>query len=92
MLAYRKYIRGVVDSQNGIPFFSPLVVRRRTPVLMLLHHVHTDQFGLYFPPLVARAGAWLERTGLGAGLPGPDHRGGVALQPEGRPAPPGTEG
>ena len=65
MLCYRKYIRGVIDSQNGIPFFSPLVVRRRTPVLMLLHHVHTDQFGLYFPPLVAKVGAWLERRGSG---------------------------
>ena len=65
MLAYRKYIRGVIDSQNGIPFFSPLVVRRKTPVLMLLHHVHTDQFSLYFPPLVAKAGAWLERRGSG---------------------------
>ncbi len=65
MLAYRKYIRGVIDSQNGIPFFTPLVVRPRIPVLMLLHHVHTDQFGLYFPPLVAKAGAWLERRGSG---------------------------
>ena len=65
MLAYRKYIRGVIDSQNGIPFFSPLVVRRKTPVLMLLHHVHTDQFALYFPPIVAKAGAWLERRGSG---------------------------
>ncbi len=26
MLLYRKYIRGVIDSQNGIPFFTPLVV------------------------------------------------------------------
>ena len=24
-------IRGVIDSQNGIPFFTPLVVRREDP-------------------------------------------------------------
>ncbi|MGH9078935.1 MAG: glycosyltransferase family 4 protein [Acidimicrobiales bacterium] len=65
LLTHRKYIRGVIDSQNGIPFFSPLAVRRKTPVLMLLHHVHTDQFAMYFHPLVARAGAWLERRGSG---------------------------
>jgi glycosyltransferase involved in cell wall biosynthesis len=63
MLMYRKYIRGVIDSQNGIPFFTPLVVKRRTPVLMLLHHVHQDQFPLYFPPLVSKIGQWLERFG-----------------------------
>ena len=32
---------------------------------MLLHHVHTDQFALYFPLLAAKAGAWLERRGSG---------------------------
>ena len=65
MLLYRKYIRGVIDSQNGIPFFTPLVVQRRTPVLMLLHHVHQDQFHLYFPPAVAKLGQWVERFGAG---------------------------
>jgi glycosyltransferase involved in cell wall biosynthesis len=65
MLLYRKYIRGVVDSQNGIPFFTPLVVKRKTPVLMLLHHVHQDQFHLYFPPAVAKLGQWAERFGSG---------------------------
>ncbi len=65
LLWHRKYVRGVIDSQNGIPFFTPLAVRRKTPVLMLLHHVHTDQFPLYFSPLVAKVGQWLERTGAG---------------------------
>ncbi len=62
---HRKYVRGVLDSQNGIPFFTPLVVRRRTPVLMLLHHVHHDQFLLYFSPAMAKVGQWLERRGAG---------------------------
>ena len=60
---HRNQIDGVIDSQNGIPFFSPLVLKRRTPVLMLLHHIHQEQFGLYFSPTMARVGRWLERYG-----------------------------
>ena len=60
---HRNQIDGVIDSQNGIPFFSPLVVKRRTPVLMLLHHIHQEQFALYFSPNMARVGRWLERYG-----------------------------
>ena len=47
LLLHRKQIVGVIDSQNGIPFFSPLAVRPKTPVLMLLHHIHQEQFALY---------------------------------------------
>jgi glycosyltransferase involved in cell wall biosynthesis len=60
---HRNVLEGVVDSQNGIPFFTPLVVRRNTPVVLLLHHVHQQQFSRYFPPLVAGIGRWLESTG-----------------------------
>ncbi len=63
LLARRRKIAGVIDSQNGIPFFTPLVTRRRTPVVMLLHHVHQDQFDLYFSPIMSRIGKWLEKTG-----------------------------
>ncbi|HTW07998.1 MAG TPA: glycosyltransferase family 4 protein, partial [Acidimicrobiales bacterium] len=59
----RHRVRAVVDSQNGIPFFSPLVVGRRTPVALLVHHVHQDQFGTYFNAPVAAVGRWLERVG-----------------------------
>lgn len=59
---YRRRIAAVIDSQNGIPFFSPLVIPRTTPVLMLLHHVHQDQFTSYFSPPVARLGRFLEST------------------------------
>jgi len=62
LLRHRNRIDGVIDSQNGIPFFSPLVVGRRVPVVLLMHHVHQDQFALYFGPLVARVGRWLEST------------------------------
>jgi hypothetical protein len=49
----------VVDVQNGVPFLSPLV-RRRTPVVNLVHHVHREQWGVVFGPTVARAGWFLE--------------------------------
>ncbi|NAZ77809.1 glycosyltransferase, partial [Kineococcus sp. T13] len=59
---HRRRVEAVVDSQNGIPFFSPLVLPRSTPVLMLLHHVHQDQFAKYFPAPVAALGRFLEST------------------------------
>lgn len=48
----------VVDVQNGIPFFAPLV--RRTPVINLTHHVHREQWQIIYPGLVGRFGWWLE--------------------------------
>jgi glycosyltransferase involved in cell wall biosynthesis len=60
---HRRSIRAVIDSQNGIPFFTPLVVSKRTPVLLLLHHVHQQLFPRYFAPLAARVGQWLESSG-----------------------------
>ncbi|MEX5634451.1 glycosyltransferase family 4 protein [Parafrankia sp. FMc2] len=53
----------VVDCQNGIPFFSPLVLPARVPVVQVLHHVHQKQFPLYFPSPVARVGQLLEAPG-----------------------------
>jgi glycosyltransferase involved in cell wall biosynthesis len=60
---HRRSIDGVVDSENGIPYFSPLAVGRSTPVILLVHHVHQDQFSLYFPPVLRSVARWLERTG-----------------------------
>ena len=56
----RRDIDAVIDCQNGIPFFSPLVVRRQTPVVQLIHHVHQRQFGLFFGPAAAAVGRQLE--------------------------------
>ena len=53
----------MVDSQNGIPFFTPLSVTKNTPVVLLLHHIHQDQFAKYLPGPAAALGRWLERTG-----------------------------
>jgi len=51
----------VFDAENGIPSFAPLVLRRRTPVVLVMHHVHLDQFGVHFPELAAVVGRLLER-------------------------------
>lgn len=60
-LAYLRRFRDVdvvVDVENGIPFFAPLW--RRGPVVCLVHHVHSEQWRMYFPPVVARVGYLLE--------------------------------
>jgi glycosyltransferase involved in cell wall biosynthesis len=58
-------IDGVIDSQNGIPFFAPLVVRRRFPVVLLIHHVHQRQFDAYFSWPMRSIGRWLEKSATG---------------------------
>jgi len=60
-LAVRRWsIDAVVDCQNGIPFFSPAVLPRRTQIVCIVHHVHDAQFGVYFRPAAAAIGRWLE--------------------------------
>ncbi|WP_375489753.1 glycosyltransferase family 4 protein [uncultured Jatrophihabitans sp.] len=49
----------VVDVQNGLPFFSPLV-RRRRPVVNLLHHVHREQWQMIYPGAGGRLGWHIE--------------------------------
>jgi glycosyltransferase involved in cell wall biosynthesis len=60
---HRTDIDGVIDSQNGIPFFSPLAVARRVPVVLLIHHVHQQQFRRYFRWPMSTLGRWLEKNG-----------------------------
>jgi glycosyltransferase involved in cell wall biosynthesis len=49
VIKFRSRFDVVVDSENGIPFFTPLFTR--LPVFLLIHHVHQELFrsGLYFP-------------------------------------------
>jgi glycosyltransferase involved in cell wall biosynthesis len=49
----------VVDVQNGLPFFSRLVTR--APVIVLVHHVHREQWPVVYSGAVARVGWWIER-------------------------------
>jgi glycosyltransferase involved in cell wall biosynthesis len=61
LLLRRRRLDAVLDADCGIPVFSPLVLsRRRTAIILLVHHVHLDQFTTYFPPLLARLGQVLE--------------------------------
>jgi glycosyltransferase involved in cell wall biosynthesis len=48
----------VVDVQNGLPFFTRLVTRR--PVVVLVHHVHHEQWPVVYPGLPGRIGWFLE--------------------------------
>jgi glycosyltransferase involved in cell wall biosynthesis len=48
----------VVDVQNGIPFASTLVPG--TPVVVLVHHVHREQWPVVYGPLRSRIGWFLE--------------------------------
>jgi glycosyltransferase involved in cell wall biosynthesis len=51
----------VVDVQNGMPFFSRLVAR--CPVLVLVHHVHREQWRAVLGPVLGRVG-WLVESRL----------------------------
>jgi len=62
-LAYLLTARGrrtdvVVDVQNGLPFFSPLV--RRRGLIVLVHHVHREQWQIIYPGWRGHLGWWLE--------------------------------
>jgi glycosyltransferase involved in cell wall biosynthesis len=48
----------VVDVQNGLPFFSRTVSRK--PVIVLVHHVHREQWPVVYPGLTGRVGWWIE--------------------------------
>ncbi|MEI4270959.1 glycosyltransferase [Klenkia sp. LSe6-5] len=60
LLVHRRSTGAVLDSQNGIPFFSPLVVNRSVPVVLLVHQVHQDVFGAALPAPVAALARWAE--------------------------------
>jgi len=49
----------VVDVQNGLPFFTRLVTR--APVVVLVHHVHREQWPVVYPGLTGKVGWWIER-------------------------------
>lgn len=48
----------VVDVQNGLPFFTPLVFRG--PIVVLVHHVHREQWPVVYPGVTGRIGWWIE--------------------------------
>ncbi len=48
----------VVDTQNGVPFFSRLATR--APVVVLVHHIHREMWPVVYGPRAARLGWWIE--------------------------------
>lgn len=64
LLARRWRVDAVIDPSCGLPTFAPLFLRRRTPVLLVMHHVHQQQFSTHFPAPVAALGRWLERVAM----------------------------
>ncbi|RYP84976.1 glycosyltransferase family 1 protein [Nocardioides guangzhouensis] len=60
MLLTRRFGRvdAVVDVQNGLPFFTRLVTRK--PVVVLVHHVHREQWPVVYPGITGRVGWWIE--------------------------------
>jgi glycosyltransferase involved in cell wall biosynthesis len=49
----------VVETQNGIPYLAALWAPR-TPHLVLVHHVHREQWPVVFGPVLARVGWFIE--------------------------------
>jgi glycosyltransferase involved in cell wall biosynthesis len=48
----------VVDVQNGLPFFTRAATR--VPVVVLVHHVHREQWPVVYPGLVGKVGWSIE--------------------------------
>jgi glycosyltransferase involved in cell wall biosynthesis len=45
LLKFRGHYDLIIDSENGIPFFTPLYVR--VPKFLLIHHIHQNYFHRY---------------------------------------------
>lgn len=59
---WRREYQLAFDCMNGIPFLCRLVLRRRTRVVSIVHHVHDLQFNAYFPRPIAWLGRFIEST------------------------------
>lgn len=55
----RFYTDVIVDSENGIPFFTPLYAKKK--ILLLIHHVHQDVFRMRLKPPLSWIGKMLEK-------------------------------
>ncbi|HJQ04926.1 MAG TPA: glycosyltransferase [Nocardioides sp.] len=62
LLLHRWWVDAVIDMSCGIPVYAPLFVPRSRPVLLVVHHVHQQQFATHFRYPVALVGQWMERV------------------------------
>lgn len=61
LLRNRRRLTAVIDGQNGIPFFAPaFLMGSRVSILLLIHHVHQDQFAARFNWPLSAVGRVLE--------------------------------
>ncbi|MEV6302348.1 glycosyltransferase family 4 protein [Actinoplanes sp. NPDC051861] len=63
--AFLAYVTGklgrpdvLVDVCNGVPFLSPLYAR--CPTVVVVHHVHREQWRVVLGPVCGRVGWWME--------------------------------
>ncbi len=49
----------IIDVQNGVPFMSRAVCGD-VPVVVLVHHVHREQWPVVYDPVRSRIGWWIE--------------------------------
>ncbi len=54
-----KYFDVIIDSENGIPFFTPLYSKKK--IFLLIHHVHQDLFRIKLHPPLSYIGKFLEK-------------------------------
>jgi glycosyltransferase involved in cell wall biosynthesis len=52
----------VIDVENGLPFFTPLWWKK--PSVILMHHLHEDQWNDRFPRYLAWVARWLETRAM----------------------------
>lgn len=60
ILRFRGKFDVILDSENGIPFFTPLYARKK--IFLLIHHVHQDVFRINLKPPFSWIGSALERN------------------------------
>ncbi len=58
LIRNRKNYDIVLDVQNGVPFWSPLVFPKT--IVLLVHHVHREQWHTFFPQPISSFGWFLE--------------------------------
>lgn len=55
----RRHYDLVIDAENGVPFFAPAYLRN-VPVVLLLHHVHQDQFQVHMGAVHSAVARFIE--------------------------------
>ncbi len=59
IFAFKGIFDVIIDSENGIPFFTPLYAKNK--IFLLIHHVHQEVFRIRLKPPFSWAGKFLEK-------------------------------